>query len=280
MRIKKILVPVDFSPCSINALSIATEIARGQLASIEVVNAFHMPAYPHADVVAANTIIEPMLSEYEEQIEEQFQSLVEKVPGLKDIGFSTRKFVSPTKDAIHTCIEKDGIDLIVMGTKGSHDSLEKLVGSVSSDVIRFAKVPVLVIPENVDTFQIKQIGFAADLHEIEDMDKLDILTLFAKMTGAQLKIFNISTDDDEESIMEKARERMNLVNSLKGVDHSYAWINKSEPLEGILDFVESHKLDMLAMFPRHHGFWDRLLHGSITKKVVMKIQIPLLTIHE
>lgn len=280
MRIKKILVPVDFSPCSVNALKIAVEIAKGQLASIEVVNAFHMPAYPHADVVAANTIIEPILQDYEDQIEEQFDALTDKVPGLKSVGFSTRKFVSPTKDAIYTCIEKDGIDLIVMGTKGSHDTLEKLVGSVSSDVIRFAQVPVLVIPENVNVFEIKQIGFAADLHGIKDMDKLDILILFAKMTGAQLKIFNISTDTDEESIIEKARERMKLVDSLSSVDVSYAWINQSEPLEGILDFIDSHKLDMLAMFPRHHGFWDRLLHGSITKKIAMQIQIPLLTIHE
>ncbi|MEO9966529.1 MAG: universal stress protein [Reichenbachiella sp.] len=280
MRINKILVPVDFSNCSINALKMAVGIAKTCRASIEVVNAFHMPAYPHADVVAADTIIQPILAEYEEQIQDQFDELQEKVPGLKSVDFTTRKFVSATKDAIYTCVEKDDIGLIVMGTKGSHDSIEKLIGSMSSDVIRFAKVPVLMIPENVESFDVKLIGFAADLNKIEEMNKLEVLAFFAKMTGAQIKIFNISSDTDEQNIIDKARERMALVESLKGIDHSYAWINSSKPLQGILDFVESHKLDMLAMFPRHHGFWDGLLHSSVTKKVAMKIKVPLLTIHE
>lgn len=280
MRVKKILVPVDFSTCSINALKIATELAKQQGAVIEIVNAFHMPAYPHADVIAADTIIQPILTDYEEQVEEQFDALPDQVPALKSVEYSTRRFVAPTKDAIYTCIEKDGIDLIVMGTKGSHDQLEKLVGSISAEVIRFAQVPVLMIPEGVDVFDVKLIGFAADLHKIEDMRKLDILILFAQMTGAQIKIFHISPDRDEESIIENARERMKLLDSLDKVDHSYAWINNTEPLEGILDFVDSHDLDMLAMFPRHHGFWDRLLKSSITKKVAMSIKIPLLTIHE
>lgn len=280
MKINKILVPVDFSPCSINALKIAVDIAKSQRAGIEVVNAFHMPAYPHADVVAADTIVQPILHEYEDQVEEQFDKLLIQVPGLKDVQFDTRKFVSPTKDAIYTCVERDDIDLIVMGTKGSHDRLEKLVGTVSANVINSAKVPVLMIPENIQDFKIKLIGFAADLQKIEDIKKLRILVLLAKLTQAQIKIFHISTDIYDGTIEENARERMKLVESFTEVEHSYAWINNEEPIDGILEFVESHNLDMLAMFPRHHGFWDRLIHGSVTKKVAMKINIPLLTIHE
>ncbi|MEP3389577.1 MAG: universal stress protein [Reichenbachiella sp.] len=280
MRISKILVPIDFSRCSINALKIATEIATKQGAKIEIVNAFHVPAYAPMDVMAVDLVNQPLLKEEERKVKEEFKSLPNLIPQLKDVSYSTKVFMAPTADAIYQCTEQDGIDLIVMGTKGEHDVVENLFGSMSAQVIKSADVPVLVIPENVESFDLKHIGFAADLHEIENMNRLGILSLLAKMYDSEINIFHISEENDEESISEAARERMFLEGSLKDIKHTFATIYHEEPIEGIMEFAESKKLDLLAMYPRQHGFWDKLVHGSTTKKVVMQIKIPLLTIHE
>lgn len=280
MQVKKILVPTDFSKCSINALKIATQLAIKLRAKIEVVHAFHVPAYAPMDVMAVDLVNQPILKEQQDEVKKQFTSLINLVPELKDISYSTKTFVAPTADAIYECTEQDDIDMIVMGTKGEHDAMEKLFGSMSSEVIKSADVPVLVVPENVENFQPKHIGFAADLHEIDNMNRLSVLSLMAKMFDAQINIFHISEENDEESLSEAARERMFLEGSLKDIDHSFATIYHEEPLEGIMEFAESKKLDMLAMYPRQRKFWDKLIHGSTTKKVVMQIKIPLLTIHE
>lgn len=280
MRISKILVPIDFSKCSINALKIATEIATKQGAKIEIVNAFHVPAYAPMDVMAVDLVNQPLLKEEERKAKDEFKSLPNLIPELKDVSYSTKVFMAPTADAIYQCTEQDDIDLIVMGTKGEHDVVENLFGSMSAQVIKSADVPVLVIPENVESFDLKHIGFAADLHEIENMNRLGILSLLAKMYDSEINIFHISEEYDEESISEAARERMFLEGSLKDIKHTFATIYHEEPIEGIMEFAESKKLDLLAMYPRQHGFWDKLVHGSTTKKVVMQIKIPLLTIHE
>ncbi|WP_420580593.1 universal stress protein [Reichenbachiella sp.] len=280
MRISKILVPTDFSKCAINALKVATEIAIKQGAKLEIVNAFHVPSYAPMDVMAVDLVNQPLLKEEEQKVKEEFKTLPNSIPQLKDVNYSTKVFMAPTADAIYQCTEQDDIDLIVMGTKGEHDVVENLFGSMSAQVIKSAEVPVLVIPENVDGFELKHIGFAADLHEIENMNRLSILSLLAKMYGAEINIFHISQESDEESISEAARERMFLEGSLKDIKHTFATIYHEEPLEGIMEFAEDKKLDMLAMYPRQHGFWDKLIHGSTTKKVVMQIKIPLLTIHE
>lgn len=280
MRISKILVPTDFSKCSINALKVATEIAAKLGAKIEIVNALHIPAYAPMDVMAVDLVNQPLLKEEEDKVKEDLKSLPNKIPQLKDINYSTKVFMAPTPDAIYECTEQDDIDLIVMGTKGEHDIVENLFGSMSSLVIKSAEVPVLVIPESVESFDFKHIGFAADLHEIENMNQLSILSLIAKMYDAEINIFHISEENDEESISEAARERMFLEGSLKDIKHTFATIYHEEPLEGIMEFAESKNLDLLAMYPRQHGFWDKLIHGSTTKKVVMQIKIPLLTIHE
>ncbi|MEP2025582.1 MAG: universal stress protein [Reichenbachiella sp.] len=280
MLVKKILVPTDFSKCAINALKIAAEIAYKQRAKIEVIHAFHVPAYAPMDVMAVDLVNQPILKEQQDRVKEEFKTLPDLVPQLKDINYSTKVFMAPAADAIYECTEQDDVDMIIMGTKGEHDVAEKLFGSMSAQVIKSADVPVLVIPENIDVFQPKHIGFAADLHAIDNMNRLGILSLLAKMYDAEIHIFHISEEDDEESLSEAARERMFLEGSLKDIKHTFTTIYHEEATDGIVEFAEKKKLDMLAMFPRQHGFWDKLVHGSTTKKVVMQIQIPLLTIHE
>lgn len=280
MSIKKILVPIDFSKCSINALKLAVEIALKQRASIEVVHAYHVPAYAPMDVMAVDLINQPLLKEQEETVKEQFTDLPNQVAGLKNIEYTTRIYTAPVPEAIYLCTEQGGIDLIVMGTNGTHDVLEKLIGSVSAQVIKSAHVPVIVVPENVDTFEIKTIGFAADLHEIDNMNRLSILSLLAKMYDAEIHIFHISEENDEESLSEAARERMFLEGSLSGVKHTFTTIYHEVAIDGIMEFADTKNIDLLAMFPRQRSFWDKLIHSSTTKKVAMQIKIPLLTIHE
>ncbi|MEQ9286754.1 MAG: universal stress protein [Cyclobacteriaceae bacterium] len=280
MEIKKILVPTDFSPCSINALKIAAGLAKGQNASIEIVHAVHVPAHPHVDVLAAQSIVEPILEDYEKKVDLQFNNLKKQIPELANVSFSIQKFVSLPSDAIHTVLSTSDIDLVVMGTKGSHDLLEKLVGSMSAEVIRFSKIPVLMIPENIKSLKIGSIAFAADLKEIKNPDQLDMLLFFAKASGAELTVFHFSNDYDDDHLEELARENMKLIHKLEGIKVSYAHLDEQTVSDGILKFIDKYKIDMLAMYPRHHGLWDRIIHTSTTRKIAMRIKTPLLTIHE
>lgn len=280
MEIKKILVPTDFSACSINALKIAAGLAKGQNASIEIVHAVHVPAHPHADVLAAHSLVEPILEDYEKKTDLKFAKLKKQIPELAKVSCSVQKFVSLPSDAIHTVLSTSDIDLVVMGTKGSHDILEKLVGSMSAEVIRFSKIPVLMVPENVQSLNIGSMAFAADLKEIKDTSKLDMLVFFAKASGAELTVFHFSNEYDDGHLEELARENMKLMDKLKGIKVNYASLDEQTVSDGILKFIEKYKIDMLAMYPRHHGLWDRIIHTSTTKKIAMRIKIPLLTIHE
>jgi nucleotide-binding universal stress UspA family protein len=48
-------------------------------------------------------------------------------------------------DAILKTIEKENIDLVVMGTSGKHGLDRFLLGSVTEKVVRSAKIPVLAV---------------------------------------------------------------------------------------------------------------------------------------
>lgn len=280
MKINKILVPFDFSDCAINALKLAAKIAIRHGANMEIINAINTPAV-HTSVMAAGVFVQPLVGEYETDIQnERFEQLLADVPELEEVAYETKKVMANTADAIYTSIERDNIDLIVMGTNQTHSPLERLVGSVSANVIKFSSVPVLVIPDNISVLNIRNIGFAVDLRQINDISKIEILSELAKVTEAKIEIFHISQKDDVHHIIENAQERIKLLDALADVKHSYVWVNEEDVLEGIIDFVENREVDVLAIYPRHHSIWDSLIHGSITKKVLLNSNIPILTMHE
>lgn len=276
MNVKNILVPTDFSPCSKNALRIAVDLSKKLGAKIHLINAIHVPT-PHMDL-GGQAIVEPMLEEYEEEIEKKFLALDQEIPGLKDVKHDHRAFISFTIDAIYTAMETRKIDMIVMGTKGSHDKLEKLLGGVSSEVIRIAEVPVLVVPENIKKFNPKKIVFAADFNKIETIGRLNPLKEMAKLFDAEIVIVNVS--EDNKFPFSKLVESFKVDKFLKDIRHSFETAVSRDVKEGLFDFVEKKKADLIVMMPRKHSLFERIFKSSVTKKVAMEVKVPLLTFHD
>lgn len=276
MNIKNILVPTDFSPCSKNAVRIAVDLSKKLGAKIHLINAIHVPT-PHMDI-GGQAMIEPMLEEYEEEIDKKFDALDEEIPGLKDVKHDHRAYVSFTIDAIYTAMETKKIDMIVMGTKGSHDTLEKLLGGVSSEVIRIADVPVLVVPEAIKKFNPKKIVFAADFNKIESIGRLSPLKDIAELFEAEITIVNVTEDD--KFPFSRLVESFKVDKFLKNIKHSFETTKNDDVRAGLFDFAEKNSADMIAMMPRKHSLFEKIFKSSVTKKVAMGVKVPLLTFHE
>jgi nucleotide-binding universal stress UspA family protein len=276
MNIKNILVPTDFSPCSKNAVRIAVDLSKKLGAKIHLINAIHVPT-PHMDI-GGQAMIEPMLEEYEEEIDKKFDALDEEIPGLKDVKHDHRAYISFTIDAIYTAMETKKIDMIVMGTKGSHDTLEKLLGGVSSEVIRIADVPVLVVPEATRQFKPKKIVFAADFNKIESIGRLSPLKDIAELFEAEITIVNVTEDD--KFPFGRLVESFKVDKFLKNIKHSFETTKNDDVSAGLFEFAEKNSADMIAMMPRKHSLFEKIFKSSITKKVAMGVKVPLLTFHE
>jgi nucleotide-binding universal stress UspA family protein len=276
MNIKNILVPTDFSPCSKNAVRIAVDLSKKLGAKIHLINAIHVPT-PHMDI-GGQAMIEPMLEEYEEEIDKKFDALDEEIPGLKDVKHDHRAYVSFTIDAIYTAMETKKIDMIVMGTKGSHDTLEKLLGGVSSEVIRIADVPVLVVPETTKQFKPKKIVFAADFNKIESIGRLSPLKDIAELFEAEITIVNVTEDD--KFPFSRLVESFKVDKFLKNIKHSFETTKNDDVRAGLFEFAEKNSADMIAMMPRKHSLFEKIFKSSVTKKVAMGVKVPLLTFHE
>lgn len=140
----EILVPVDFSPCSVNALRVALGMAapEGDVTLLHVIDEHFIE-----DAVAASLgSTEDIRERLRQRAESNFESMLS---GL-DIGqVDLEKMIvigSPFVEILKIARDLD-LPMIVMGVRGRSTPPEELLfGSTAEKVLRGSRVPVLCVP--------------------------------------------------------------------------------------------------------------------------------------
>src|SRR5204863_10146644 len=140
----EILVPVDFSPCSVNALRVAIGMAApdGDLTLLHVIDQHFIDDTVAAGLGTSDDIQERL----RQQAEISFDSMLE---GLDTGEVELEKMIVDGAPFIE--IQKIARDLdlpmIVMGVRGRSIPPEELLfGSTAERVLRGTRVPVLCVP--------------------------------------------------------------------------------------------------------------------------------------
>jgi len=152
--IDKILVPIDFSDYSKNALKYAVQFAKHFNSSMYLIYVIEPVIYP-ADFSMGQVAIPAMDANIQTRAEEELSNLAKNYvdPSIKvEIIIRTGK---PFVEINETAKEKD-IDLIIIATHG-HTGVEHLLfGSTAEKVVRKAPCPVLTLREPIKGFKFNQ----------------------------------------------------------------------------------------------------------------------------
>ena len=140
---KRILAPIDFSGCSLSALTYALGMAGKFAAKVTLLNVVEPTAY------ADNYLTTPAA------MEEAHQNLMttgrERLTALQRRAVAQRLVVETlvrmgrAQSEISDTAKAIGADLIVMGTHGHSGLKQLLLGSTADRVIRNAPCPVLTV---------------------------------------------------------------------------------------------------------------------------------------
>ena len=140
----KILVPVDGSKYSEEALKIAADFAKTKGASICLINVI-----PYLEVFETE-ISAGARDKVKEEMEKRADYIVQQACGnlaINDIIATCRHTVAAESipDAIIEYAEKETVDLIIMGSRGTGASARFRMGSVSSKVVKHSPCSVYVV---------------------------------------------------------------------------------------------------------------------------------------
>ena len=142
-RIDHILVPLDFSDFSREALRYARELAALYDASIDVLHVVEEKLHPAFYVGGVRSIydVEP---DIEAKAEAELTSFVEDTPGPTVPVHEHVAFGRPAH-GIAEFVEEEDVDLVTMSTHGQTGLERFLLGSVTEKVVRHVKCPVLTV---------------------------------------------------------------------------------------------------------------------------------------
>ncbi len=267
---KKILFPTDFSPVALNAYKYAVEFAKVTGASIDILYVYPFPItgseeYVHPDQIQA------IIRERERVAMKKMKAFCESCP-FDNIGKKIAQHSIFEEQDIIEQSKKNIYDLVIMGTKGERNRLDKFMGSITTRTMMNAGCPVLAIPENAKFEGIKQIVYATTMNS-KDKHFLTELTKFKTQFKAEVQFLHVSSDPESG-----ATEKIVLPDySSKFVNFSV--VSNPSVMEGIDEFISKNKVDILALYIPKRGLWERLFHTSFTKKMTFHTETPLLVFH-
>ena len=143
-QMRKILVPIDGSECSLNAAKYAIKVAKDENADLFCIHVIASVPYGYASSP-------PAIDQYFKDIEEKAQSWFDKVrdmaknEGIPELKTETFTDVKSVIGSIIDYATSRDVDLIVIGTRGRTGLKRFLMGSVANGVVQHAHCPVLLV---------------------------------------------------------------------------------------------------------------------------------------
>jgi nucleotide-binding universal stress UspA family protein len=140
---RRILVATDFSPASTPALEQSLKMARREGALLLIAHAYQEPGLVELSHAPAK-VYEEWDRKLREAVERKLRPLVEHAQkeGVEARALLLTGFAD---EAIIEAAEREGADLIVMGTHGRRGAARLFLGSVAARVISTARCPVMTV---------------------------------------------------------------------------------------------------------------------------------------
>jgi nucleotide-binding universal stress UspA family protein len=241
------------------------------------------------------------------EAEQQMKQLGEKA-GIHDLNHHLLLEQGPVWDVLASVIQRENVDLLVLGTHGRGGLKKLALGSVAEEVLRLAPCPVLTIGPNVPpagsgTTEFKRILFATDFGPTSAKAFPYALSL-AEDYGAKLVLLHtvppmpipelgpaayspgfysaqVLTQWQETTRDESARKLRELLppNTKLAEEPEYV-VGMDYLPEGILDVAAAHGIELIVMGANRTPSPRVAAHmpWALTHEVICHAKCPVLTV--
>ena len=148
MAISRILMPVDYSDASREAVKYACYLASKLGARLDVVHVWDRPAYVSDTVVVAQPGGKPksLADMIRENAESEMKEFLQGCQVPAGVELTSHLESGEPASTILKVAEQQGVDMVIVGTHGRTGVRHLLLGSIAEKLVRLSPVPVLTVP--------------------------------------------------------------------------------------------------------------------------------------
>lgn len=275
---KKILLPTDFSDNAWNAIQYALQLFKDQKCTFFLLNTYTPLIYDveYMNVGAAKSGLIDSMKEVSKRGLDKTLKKIENQFKNPNHTFST---ISSFNTLIHEIDELQDVkmmDFIVMGTQGATGLAEVLFGTNTVHVLKNAKCPVLIIPENFYFETPKQIAFPTDFTHFYEEELLPLKQI-ANLYNSKIRIVHVNEKKNLESIQDYNLSMLKVY--LEDNPHTFDWMpNDTKKTYEINEFIKEHNINILAIINYKHSFIESIIKEPIVKNIGFHPIVPFLVI--
>lgn len=317
--IKKILVPTDFSEQAVSAYTHAQEIASKFGATIDFVHVVPTLKYfseSLSQLGAPLNIDEDWYPTVQKEVKHQLENLMEDYINDECRGETKVNIDRKISLRIAKLAKQGEYDLIVMASKGGHDS-DLLRGTTTEKVVRYSEVPVFTVDSKLASKEVQQILLPTD-GSVISLSALPLSLTLAETYKAGITLFHVfelygsplSESDDNTRKTNKINTYETLIKRVQEfldnekIDHvelrrgemdfedqfvitenasSYTIPVKTvmekgvSAHHGIEEYAVEHA-DIVTMATHGHSGLAHFFLGSTTEKVAQHLDLPVVTV--
>ncbi|MBK9734154.1 MAG: universal stress protein [Saprospiraceae bacterium] len=260
----KILCPTDFSSNSEFAIEYAIDLSNFMHARLYFLSSYTVPRMT-GSLMSLDDKINMAVGDDLKYFIDKFRPLI--TTGIEPQLAVVQGNIS---SSILTYASLHGIDLIVMGTKGSSGFSHMLMGSITKSIYKNSTIPVLAIPESTQHILTgNTILLSLDVHGINNRHSIGLLKELKKIPDTSLKVIHISTPKEKVMFSENTKLLSGLVDEI--ID-----IEGDNVVSEIKHYADANDIGILVMVGRKHPFWERLFFETHTTAELFDTNIPLL----
>lgn len=283
LKFQKILWATDFSVEAEEALQYAhkwAEMFDAELLALHVVPDFSPVLYN------TTTVVEGELLRRVDLIKQEAQQRLLDLSTEKGIDFRILVSEGNAAKKIIETVEAEHADLIVMGKRGM-SALEKLfIGSVTSQILRHAPVPLLLTRAKSGEPAFDKILVPTDFSEHEEIEREFAWHIAGENDSELIFLHVLELHNHEfppavlEKLMAELEQKMlqRKKKEQEDIRISEDVIRSVNASAGIIEYAEEHACDLIVLSTCGPGALERFFLGSTAEKVTAHSMIPVFAI--
>ncbi|MDR0364942.1 MAG: universal stress protein [Bacteroidales bacterium] len=282
---KKILVPVDFSENTNNAVKAACDLSRALNCDIILFYSYFemilMQSINITSSMESVPIIDPditnILHERNEKEMKKWVSFIKsEYPNI-----SVEAIVSPVelKEKIIEICENEDILMIVMSATGTGKK-DSFSGSAASSLFDSTPAPIIAIPENYvyqDDALFRNILYATDFSDVAQ-DEIQFIS--DHFLGNVNRLYCCHLSFRGKEISEAVVKMEDLKNAFLAEEEIgkivFKIIETNDVEEALEELTDDKEIGLISFHEHDRNIFYRFFHRSVIKKNIYRFNIPLL----
>jgi len=277
---RTIVVPVDFSSNSALALKYALHISKEFNYKIHLVHVYEMPVFERY------LVEEEVRSLSDDDVKDVFTAFIEdkgykELPDTRSVPIEFVLREGNIAKEVSDLVEELDPVMVISGAHGSGASRweELWLGGTVQKFVRKLKVPVMIVPPDIDFHPIENIGFASDFNP-EDFEVIPNLVTFARGFNATVTAVHVQQDPGglDEAALNYMRSQ--FISQIDEGVLRFELVLNEDISNGLNQYINVRNVSLLAVVRKKNGFLPRLFRRSDSMHIALKAGIPTVVFKE